>query len=383
MPRRRFYGFRKILADLGIDRGARHAFRPVRRPLEPNVVLTDERLRVHPNVVWIGAATLYATAGAVPLLAHLLYLVPGANVPDDLLGVPQTAFASVAVAFAGLWLYLAKRQVPALPWLHTIVATGTTLIAATAFTAGRFGPDLLVYLLLPGMAAAFFLPPREAVPHLAVITGLMLTIPAIHPIPDVNYSLAVNIVLFTLAAAGLLAFARMRIQDGILHNVSLAGRDPLTGVANLRKFSERLQTEIDRAERRNSALTLLMIDLDDFKQVNDRFSYTLGDAVLVASARAMQRVVRSHELLARRGGDEFAVIAVGASQADADALADRIRHAVRRERIKLAPDVSPDASVGVAEWRPDENSVDLVRRADSALHVAKLIAHSSDPFSET
>jgi diguanylate cyclase (GGDEF)-like protein len=125
-----------------------------------------------------------------------------------------------------------------------------------------------------------------------------------------------------------------------------------------------------------------MIDLDDFKLVNDEYSYTLGDAVLVASARAMSRVVRGNELLARRGGDEFAVIATGADVEAADALAQRIRRAIRRERLKLCPDVTPDASVGVAEWRIGESPAELIRRADSALHVSKIIAHSDEPFTD-
>jgi diguanylate cyclase (GGDEF)-like protein len=166
--------------------------------------------------------------------------------------------------------------------------------------------------------------------------------------------------------------ARKRIQDGIVHNVALAGRDPLTGVANLRKFNERLATEISRAERSGAALTMLMIDLDDFKKVNDDYSYTLGDAVLAASAHAMNDVVRANELLARRGGDEFAVIAVGADAADATLLAERVRAGVRRERERLCPDVSPEASVGVVEWLPGESPEELVRRADAALKGAKI-----------
>ena len=161
---------------------------------------------------------------------------------------------------------------------------------------------------------------------------------------------ALNVWFFTMMGAGMLMVARKRIQDGIIHNVALAGRDPLTGVANLRKFNERLRAEIDRAERSADPLTLLMIDLDDFKRVNDEYSYTLGDAVLAASARAMDEVVRANELLARRGGDEFAVIAVGADAATGEKLAERIGEVVRRERIRLCPDVSPGASVGVVQW---------------------------------
>jgi diguanylate cyclase (GGDEF)-like protein len=263
-----------------------------------------------------------------------------------------------------------------------IVGAGTVLIAVLCIGADTYGPDMLSYFLIPAMAAAFFMPFKQAIWHLMAITAVELYVAFNSSNVDNGEIIALNILFFTMLSAAMLMIARKRIQDGILHNVALAGRDPLTGVANLRKFNERLQTEIDRAGRSGEPLTMLMIDLDDFKEVNDQYSYTLGDAVLVASARAMSRVVRSNELLARRGGDEFAVIAVGADSEAAEALARRIKHAVRRERLKLCPDVSPEASVGVAELRPEENAVELLRRADSALHVSKILAHSDQPFTD-
>jgi diguanylate cyclase len=119
-----------------------------------------------------------------------------------------------------------------------------------------------------------------------------------------------------------------------------------------------------------------MFDLDDFKRVNDEYSYTLGDAVLAASAKAMDEVVRANELLARRGGDEFTVIAVGADAATGQKLATRIEEVVRRERIRLCPDVAPDASVGVVQWTPGETPEKLISRADAALKSAKRKAYT-------
>jgi diguanylate cyclase (GGDEF)-like protein len=241
---------------------------------------------------------------------------------------------------------------------------------------------MLSYFLLTAMTAAFFMPFKQAIWHLLAISVVELYVAFNSANVPNGKIISLNILFFTMMTAAMLMVARKRIQDGILHNVALAGRDPLTGVANLRKFNERLQTEIDRADRSGEPLTLLMIDLDDFKDVNDKYSYTLGDAVLVASARAMSRVVRSNELLARRGGDEFAVIAVGADSESAEALSKRIKHAVRRERLKLCPDVSPEASVGIADWRIGESAVELLRRADSSLHVSKIIAHTEEPYSD-
>ncbi len=384
MPKRRGYAIRKRLAEAGLLHTAERAYRPIQRPLEPDVVMTDESLRVHPNVFWVGSAVMYASAAAVPLLARAIHeLAPSVALPADVISGTTTAISIVALALAGFWMRMASRGAPALPWMNVIVGTGTALIGAAAVTSSQYGPDMLSYLLIPAMAAAFFMDFKHAVWHLVSVAAIMVFVAFSSPEVHNGRLIALNIMFFTLLAAGMLAIARKRIQDGILHNVALAGRDPLTGVANLRKFNERLQTEIDRTTRTGEPLTLLMIDFDDFKLVNDNYSYTLGDAVLVAGARAMSRVVRANELLARRGGDEFAVIAVGADARDADALAERIKNAVRRERLKLCPDVSPEASVGIAEWRLGELPAGLLRRADASLHVSKMIAHTQEPFAET
>jgi diguanylate cyclase (GGDEF)-like protein len=278
----------------------------------------------------------------------------------------------VALLMTAFWLIMAARDAPALPWMNAIIGVGTLLISLVALASGNFGPVVLPYLLAPAMAAAFYMPFKQALAHLGSIALVTFLVAFVTSDTVTGRIVSLNVLFFTLMGAGMLMVARKRIQDGIIHNVALAGRDPLTGVANLRKFNERLQSEIDRSERSAEPLTLLMIDLDDFKRVNDEYSYTLGDAVLAASARAMEGVVRANELLARRGGDEFAVIAVGADVASGERLALRIREVVRHERRRLCPDVSPDASVGAVEWVTGESPEKLVRRADAALKAAKL-----------
>ena len=382
MAHRRGYSLRKIFADLGLERGADSTYRPQRRPIEPDIVMTDERLRVRRNIFWFGAAFMYGTAGALLLLsAALAAYWPSFELPADLQTPIAITIASLAVASAGFWLFMASRDVPALPWMNVIIGFGTLLITVLTLTAEESAPNPLTIYLLPAMAAAFYMPFLQAVAHLSVITAVELYV-AFTTATAEGELVAMNIWFFTMISAALLMVARKRIQDGILQNVALAGRDPLTGVANLRKFNERIQSEVDRAERSGEPLSLLMIDLDEFKLVNDNYSYTLGDAVLVASAGAMNRVVRANELLARRGGDEFAIIAVGTDSEEAEALADRVREAVRRERTKLCPDVRPEASVGIAQRRRGESARELVRRADAALHVSKIRSHSDRPHED-
>jgi diguanylate cyclase (GGDEF)-like protein len=370
------HGLRKTLADFGLRHSARHAYRPMRRPGEPPILLTDERLRVHRNVFWFGAAFIYGITGIVSFTALIVDAVwPDLGVAPEAISSTTIAISIVALLMAAFWLTMAARDEPALPWMNAIIGVGTGLISVVALTSGAFGPIVLPYLLAPAMAAAFYMPFRQAIFHLLSITAVMFVVAFATSGSATGKIVALNVWFFTMMGAGMLMVARKRIQDGIIHNVSLAGRDPLTGVANLRKFNERLRYEIDRSERSAEPLTLLMIDLDDFKRVNDDYSYTLGDAVLAASARAMDGVVRANELLARRGGDEFTVIAVGADEATGEKLAARIREVVRRERMRLCPDVSPNASVGVVQWESGQSAEALIGRADAALKVAKREAY--------
>jgi diguanylate cyclase (GGDEF)-like protein len=366
------HALRKALGDIGVRHSAKHAYRPMRRPGEPEVPVTDERLRVRRNVFWFGAAFIYGITGMVTLGALIAdALAPGLGIPHEAVSPVAVAIAVIALLMTAFWLTMAARDAYALPWMNVIIGVGTLLLSTFALSAGAFGPVVLPYLLAPAMAAAFYMPFKQACAHLVVIGVVTLVVAFVTSGSEAGRIVAINVLFFTLMGAGMLMVARKRIHDGILHNIALAGRDPLTGVANLRKLNERLSTEIDRAERSGAPLTLLMIDLDDFKRINDEFSYTLGDAVLAASAKAMEGVVRANELLARRGGDEFAVVAVDADLASGELLAGRIREAVRRERMRLCPDVSPSASVGTVQWSPGESPGQLMQRADTALKASK------------
>lgn len=375
----RLHSLRKTLTDFGMRHGAENAYRPLRRPGEPDILVTDEALRVSRNVFWFGAAFTYGITGLMGLGPILLDgATPALNMPPEATSNVVLGVAVCALLMTAFWLMMAARDEPALPWMNAIVGIGTTLISLAALTAGNFGPVVLTYLIVPAMAAAFFMPFRQAAAHLTVIAVVAFIVAFATTDTETARIVALNVLFFALMGAGMLTVARNQIQDGIVHNVALAGSDPLTGVANLRKFNERLGNEVDRAERTGEPLTLLMIDLDDFNRVNDEYSYTLGDAVLAASAKAMDKVVRANELLARRGGDEFAVLAVGAEYREGERLAERIREVVRRERSRLCPDVSPEASVGAVQLMSGESAEQFIRRADVALKQAKRSGYSPE-----
>jgi diguanylate cyclase (GGDEF)-like protein len=108
----------------------------------------------------------------------------------------------------------------------------------------------------------------------------------------------------------------------------LAGRDPLTGAANRRTFEEELGRELARHRRTGAPFALIVIDLDDLKQRNDHYGHAAGDDALIGLTRACQHTLRDTDLLARVGGDEFAVLLPGSSQLGASTLAARLREAV-------------------------------------------------------
>jgi two-component system cell cycle response regulator len=157
---------------------------------------------------------------------------------------------------------------------------------------------------------------------------------------------------------------------------ALAHTDPLTQVLNRRALMVRLTSELDRARRYDSVLSLLMIDLDHFKRINDTHGHLVGDDVLRGVAAILQAGVRSVDLVARYGGEEFVVVLPETAEAGAVAFAERLRervaanHFVSGERLELRMTLS----IGVACFpapRVDSGD-DLLARADAALYRAKV-----------
>lgn len=154
----------------------------------------------------------------------------------------------------------------------------------------------------------------------------------------------------------------------------LANTDPLTGLANRRRFLERLDGEIERADRYERPLSLILLDLDRFKAVNDTHGHAAGDDVLRDAARVLRAVSREVDLPARIGGEEMTLLLPETDRRGARAVAERIRSAIERAR-HAAPDGDPfrvTASLGVASAGPGARTgAELLQRADEALYRAK------------
>lgn len=146
--------------------------------------------------------------------------------------------------------------------------------------------------------------------------------------------------------------------------------DPLTGIANRRRFDERLLEELDRCHRTGGGLSLALADVDHFKQVNDDFGHLAGDAVLKALALAMRAGTRPYDLVARWGGEEFIILLPDTEPERAVEVADRIRLAFSGGTV---PEVNRSVTVsfGIAAARPRDSAETLLARADAALYRAK------------
>ncbi|MBF0160720.1 MAG: GGDEF domain-containing protein [Magnetococcales bacterium] len=155
-----------------------------------------------------------------------------------------------------------------------------------------------------------------------------------------------------------------------------ARRDALTGLVNRRVFEERLLLELSKAERYNQPLVLACLDLDHFKAINDRLGHAEGDAALQRVAQAFAGMVRDSDLLARVGGDEFAMVLPNTSLDNARQLTTRLCQRVADLNIR-APDAPPlGVSVGLACWQEGASFKQLWEQADAALYRAKAAGRS-------
>ena len=148
----------------------------------------------------------------------------------------------------------------------------------------------------------------------------------------------------------------------------LATTDALTGLNNRRSFDHSLELQIAMVERSKTPLSLLMLDVDHFKRINDNFGHEAGDKVLVAIAQMLTGCARLTDVVARVGGEEFAVILPNTGADGAREVAERMRTAVAHANWLARP---ATISIGVATLQADEAACDLYARADAALYQAK------------
>lgn len=308
---------------------------------------------------------------------QLIVLLGGCSLVYGLFGPYQSATALVSVLAA---------VITPLAWILGLVVWRRGQVLA-GFYVVAWAPLLLGHLVM-------------AISKI----GLIPTSPATELAPQMGVSLEVILLSFALAyRINLERQRRIQAQDQALDiqrqaNQTLEARvrertdaleqaneklkavsitDGLTQVANRRRFDEKLEMEWNRALRQNYALSLILLDIDHFKLVNDNLGHLVGDDCLVHLASVCAgEIQRSGDLLARYGGEEFAVLLPATPEEGAVSVAERLRSAVEAAPVQSGETGSPvhlTISVGVATLVPDADArpADLVRQADEALYAAK------------
>ena len=270
----------------------------------------------------------------------------------------------------GTYVYRTQRVRVASVAIALICSTG---VLATVYI---IGPQQ-VYWSFPALIGVFYLlRPREAV-VLAIVTLLAL-LPAILPSAD---SKETTTVLVTIIVTGMIALAFSLITSRQREQLLLlATKDPLTGVGNRRGLDTKLAEVVNLFGRSGAKSSLILLDLDHFKKVNDLYGHAVGDQILKRVTEIINLRIRITDSLYRIGGEEFIVVLEGADLHKAVHLAEQLRTLV--DANELVPDHAVTISLGVAELKEGESANDWLHRADEALYRAKDAGRNSTSASD-
>lgn len=262
-----------------------------------------------------------------------------------------------AIAMIYVWI-TGKVRLPSI---------GLTLFFLCALIAVSYaqGPDM-IYWAFPGMTAAFFLlRPKEA----ALASSMVLL--ALLPVLFTNLPLVETIgIIVTLTLNILFSYIFTRGVHGKETELTKqATRDPLTGAGNRGLFDENVKQLVELHHRNGQPCSLIMIDIDHFKDVNDTYGHTRGDEVLIRLVSRLNERLRKSDALYRIGGEEFAILLKDEQLDTATRLAETLRHHV--EDPALLDRMTITISPGVAELTDNSDGRSWVQRADQALYQAK------------
>jgi diguanylate cyclase (GGDEF)-like protein len=280
----------------------------------------------------------------------------------------------LAVAIA--WVLADKRREIGFNFLYASQFIGLVVIAVTQyFAGGRIAPfhELYMFQLI---GAGLMHPPRRVFLFLCAVAAALFAPVLYAPSTSEPGEIVTELFLWTGLALVLLVLMRaIRAQRLELRKEGdearqLARVDALTSLGNRRAFDEALDAELARARRAGSALSLIVADLNGFKEINDQHGHVRGDDCLRQAANALRGAVRRPDWCFRWGGDEFAILLAGADADAAGALAERLEAAVAR--VCKRPDGGPlTLTCGHAVLDPDMSAAEAVARADAALLTLK------------
>jgi len=299
---------------------------------------------------------------AVSLPTNLLFTNPPVGAASR--WINGLAFISGVVCFVIPWRRVPER------WFHLVPMIGSAEVALSVWGVGVHGGIYSWYYVLVAVYVAYAFERRlQIAAHMAFV-AVCFTLPVAY-LADANTSAIRALVAVPLlcTVAGMVAYLREGLEEGRALLAEQARTDALTGVGNRRLRDERLAYELARHRRTGRPLTLLLLDLDRFKDVNDTDGHPAGDRLLCDVGRVLSDVVRTGDTVARPGGDEFCVVAPETGTADAQRLAERIELALA-ELTAVGRPLS--ASVGLALFPQHGSTAEqLIDHADRDQRLVK------------
>jgi diguanylate cyclase (GGDEF)-like protein len=308
-----------------------------------------------------GVGVVMFLLGAATLLATLPLPDPD---PSDHPAIKL--IAGLLVFGAGVaWTVKVDRR-----WLVRIYVIYGILLVSALMAVTRPIEATPFFYLWPMLFSAYFFSRRDVAIDLVIMwvtLGLALFLWSSDPMKQVMFmGVGVSVTL----TAVVVTLLRERLTTAIGQLAEASATDYLTGLLNRRAFDAEFLRQVDRAQRSELPLALVLFDLDHFKRVNDSFGHAAGDRALVEFAMLLDRERRSGDTLARIGGEEFAVVLFGVGHGDAVAFAERIGRELERLRAGQEPALSASAGV-VALCEDAETPSALLVAADRALYGAK------------
>jgi diguanylate cyclase (GGDEF)-like protein len=314
------------------------------------------------------AGSLFLAGAAVCVLAMALPHSPKVDGGAIWIEAGVTALASLPLL---AW----ARRLPREAYPVAMLVASGVITVTMYFNGERLGAPssgTQVYYVWVALYAGYFFTRGEIVVQLVAIAALYAAILGIDHVGSVAPTRWLLTVAMACGCATIVHLLKHRNEQLVDRLHAAARRDPLTGVANRQAFDERLDHELAVTRRSGHPTAVVLLDIDDFKQINDRHGHVAGDEVLRTVATVAARSVRETDLLARLGGDEFAAILPGASTEQAYQAGERVRLAVLDAQSAAAGAIPFTISVGVVDSADAGEAPDsVVTNADRALYSAK------------